>query len=195
MGDLANVAVDKRGYSKWLLLLATIIFLIPVPSFALTFLGQWQVFQGPTGGPIFPNPAGVLSGDNIRGGFLEIDMRTFNAANEGSLTVTAVRDFRVNGASELVTIRRQFTSLLGDGRIRVTVNITPYNVNNPPPFNIPPVNFNRYGLPIGSVGDDSTSTGLFLGGNYRVTIQIVYEKTANGYWQNSSPHRFTFTGI
>lgn len=195
MSVMSETAPRRRGLSKWLVLLSTAIFLIPVPGFALTFLGQWQVFQGPTGNPFFPDPAIVTSQDNIRGGWIEIDMRTFAAAGEGSLTVTAVRDFRVNGASELVTIQRQFTSLLGDGRIRVTVNITPYNINNQPPFNIPPVNFNRYGLPVGMVGDNSTSTGLFLGGNYRVTIQIVYEKTAAGCWQNSSPHRFTFTGF
>lgn len=191
----------SRRFTRYIAAALAVVLLLPVPGFALTFLGFWQVFVAGGGGPGVPSP-GITFGDNLQGGFLQIDMGEF-AQNgfSGSLSVTAVRDFRINGASELVTITRQFQSLIGDGRIRVTVTITPYNIANPPPFSIPPIDFNRYGLGITTVGDNSTSTGLFTGGNYRVTIRVIYEKNGQinnqntGYWKNSTPHRFTFFGI
>lgn len=184
-----------------------LLLLLPVPGMALTFLGFWQIFSSSSGTGV-PSPT-TSFGDNLRGGFLEVNMGEYlNNGFSGNLSVTAIRDFRINGAAELVTIRRSFTSLLSDGRIRVTVNITPYNVANPPPFNIPPVNINRTGAifpgpPFGgpTVGDNSSNTGLFLGGNYRVTINILYEKNGqlnnqnSGYWKNLSAHRFEFFGI
>jgi hypothetical protein len=198
---MTSMNPTKRPLTRYVAAALAILLLLPVPGFAITFLGSWQFFVMSSGGPGLPTPS-MSFADNIRGGYLEVNMGEF-AQNgfSGSLNVTAIRDFRVNGASELVTISRQFTSLLGDGRIRVTVHITPYNIANPPPFNIPPVDFNRYGLGIAPVGTNASNTGLFIGGNYRVTINIVYEKNGQingvntGYWKNSSPHRFTFFGI
>ena len=37
-----------------------------------------------------------------------------------------------------MTIARSFQSIVEDGRIRVTVNITPYNIANQPPINTVP---------------------------------------------------------
>lgn len=197
----APQVLQSRSFTRYVAAALAIVLLLPVPGAALTFLGFWQFFQSGVGTGV-PS-ATSFSQDNVRGGFIEINMGEYlRNGFSGSLNVTAVRDFRINGAAELVTITRSFTSQLEDGRIRVTVNITPYNVNNPPPFNIPPININRFGLPQAQVGDNSSNTGLFLGGNYRVTINIVYEKNGQnangqntGYWKNSTPHRFTFFGI
>jgi hypothetical protein len=193
--------LQSRSFTRYVATALAIVLLLPVPGAALTFLGFWQIFTSQTGGPGVPSSL-VTTQDNLHGGFIEINMGEFQRNGfSGSLSVTAVRDFRINGAAELVTIARSFQSIVEDGRIRVTVNITPYNIANQPPFTIPPINFNKFGQPQQTVGDNSSNTGLFQGGNYRVTISIVYEKNGQtngnntGYWKNSTPHRFTFFGI
>ncbi|HMP58041.1 MAG TPA: hypothetical protein PKD86_01700 [Gemmatales bacterium] len=200
----SSSATPKRPWLRRILAALTLLLLVPVPGLAITFLGTgWAILVSSTGNLIDgdPSPPTHNFTPNPRGGLLEINMGEF-LQNGGfsngpaQLRVTATRDFRVNGASETLRITRSFQSQLANGSIQVTVNIQPYNLANTPPYIIPPVTrLAPLGPPI-TVNDFSTNNGVFLGGNYRVTITITYTLNgAGGYWKNDTPHRFDFFGI
>jgi hypothetical protein len=194
----------NRSWTRRILAAATLLMLLPIPAMAITFLGaDWNYQVTFQGNPLDGFPSAPLTNfvPNPRGGVLTIDMRQFlqngNFSQGGAqVRIQATRDFRVNGASETVRITRSFRSTLANGQIQVTVNIQPYNIANQPPYTIPPVTRNAgLGPPI-QVGDNSTNNGVFLGGNYRVTITITYTLNgAGGFWRNDTPHRFDFYGI
>lgn len=201
---MASTTTPSRSWTRRILAAATLLMLLPIPAMAITFLGSdWNYQVTFQGNPIdgFPPSPVTNFTPNPRGGVLEIDMREFlqngNFSNgPAQVRIQAIRDFRVNGASETLRITRSFRSTLANGSIQVTVNIQPYNIANQPPYTIPPVNRTAgLGSPI-QVGDNSTNNGVFLGGNYRVTITITYTLNgAGGYWRNDTPHRFDFFGI
>lgn len=201
---MSHSAPPSRSWSRRILAAATVLMLLPIPATAITFLGSaWNIQVDVSGNPLDGAPSLPTHNfvPNPRGGVLTIDMGQFlqngNFSQAGAqLRVQATRDFRVNGASETVRITRSFRSTLANGTIQVTVNIQPYNIANQPPYSIPPVTRTAPVGPRIPVDDFSTNNGVFIGGNYRVTITITYTlHGAGGFWRNDTPHRFEFFGI
>lgn len=189
----SETRTEPRSWLKSISSIAVLLLFVPLPAYALTFLGSWQFFQNPVGTPVQPNNADISFNDfgNL-GGDLTVNMKNFSANNSGSLTVTAIRDFRIDNPTELVEYMHNFATILQNASLNVTVQITPYNISNPPPFVPPPINFNVPGGPT-MVGASPTLTGTFNQGDFRLVITITYNKNAGvGQWDNVSSHKFSF---
>ena len=162
---------------------AALALLLPLPALALTFLGSWQITNQQTGGA--PR-ATVTSQDNSSGGVLNIDLKSFSCRASGSSTVTAVRNFRVDSPSEVVTVARSLQTILKNAAVDATVQIQ--GVRFP--------NFDEAAGSRPRLFADSTSRQKRLrGGTYRVVVTVRASKDRNGSWTTVSPYQFTFSGV
>jgi hypothetical protein len=172
------------------LLLLTLV--APVPAFAITFLGSWRFFES------VPGIATKNSADSPNFYTLQIGMGQVPPPDINKLSVTATRDFQITSSSELVRIQHQFRTLLRNSSINVNVSIQQFNVPNDP-FNFPPYSFSAVNPGAGtfSVAQlDFAKTGQLMMGLYRATITITYTRNiADSFWNNTSPHTFTFSGL
>jgi hypothetical protein len=162
--------------------------LVPAPAFALMFLGSWSFFQSTPGiATIFP-PV-----DSPNHYILKIGMGHIPPPTVNKLTVTATRDFIINGPSQLVSIRHMFGSFLLNSSIDVTLSVQRFNVPNDA-FNFVPYSFTANGTANPSL--DYSQNGNLQSGLYRLSVTITYtcRILGNCAWNNSSPHTFFFDG-
>lgn len=164
--------------------------LLPVPAFALTFLGTWTISQTQTG---FNVPAAqAIAADTPTGGSLTVDMGLYTGAGRATSEVTATRLFQVSNPSELVTIAQSFSTGLSRTGVVATVTIEP--ISGTGDLITSELSAKGGGTPQ-LVTRSATDQATLTGGLYRVVINIRYIKEPDGAWNNISPHRFDFTGV
>lgn len=172
--------------------LAMLILIAPVPAFAITFLGSWRFFEST------PGVASLSFSDAPNNYSLRIGMGQVPPPNIMKLSVTATRDFQISSSSEMLRIAHQFRSFLRNSSINATLSIQQFNVPNDP-FNFPPYSFSAVNPGAGTFSEaalDFAKTGRLNQGLYRLTITLTYTRNmADSYWNNFSPHTFTFNGL
>jgi hypothetical protein len=153
-------------------------------------LGTWLVQQQQTG--INVPAAQVTSTDTPTGGSLLINMGAFSGPGDATSQVKASRFFTVNNPSEVVSIAQSFTSLLRSADVQATVRIVP--ISGTGSFS-PSTLTGSAGSNPQTINRSALDSATLTGGVYQLIVTVRYTKTGNGLWNNTSPHRFDFTGV
>jgi hypothetical protein len=183
---------EKLLQGRWKKILVGVVvsgLLLPIPAVALTFLGGWSGFLAVSGGAPF---AQVSSNDTPNGGSLTVNMGSYSANQPADSVVSLSRTFRIRSEGEAVAIQQAFASIIRNANIQVTLDIR--RLTGRTRFNIPPTNASA-GNTIRTIRHSTTDRRFMTGGLYRISIYMRYSKTANGLWNNVTPHQFTFTGV
>lgn len=169
--------------------LIVLCLLVPVPVFGLTFLGTWRFFQS-TMGIATTNSTDAPNNYSLTIGMGQVPPPT----GLTKLSVSAVRDFRIDSPQQWVEISHFFGTFLKNGNISVNMSIQQDGVANDP-FNFPQYSFNAVGMQHPSL--NYMKSGFLHLGYFRLSITITYsfDNSGNSSWNNSSPHTFNFRGF
>jgi hypothetical protein len=191
-GSVLAVRLARRWKQTLAAGLAALL-LLPLPVFAFTFVTPWTVFQNQTG--LNPPPLATASAQDLsNGGLLNIDVGTYGTFTRGSTTVYALRDFYISQPTESVYIGETFQAALYNSWTLSDVFVTPITPGNP----------YYQTAPVGAGQGNSPGFASYLGVNSTTLPQglygaaVVVHFTANnrfGYYFNSSPFLFSFTGL
>jgi hypothetical protein len=188
LGTIAGKVQGRARVKHVIAGVAALALLLPVPAFALTFLGPWSFVRTSTGGA----PLAVTSFvDTPLGGTeLMIDMGSFLSPTAATSEVTATREFVTTGnRAESVFISQAFATAMQNANLSVNIDIQPRTTGN---LALNPI-LEAAGGSARLVNVSRSDLRAFLGDvRYRVTIVVRYAKEAGGRWNNTSPHRFTF---
>jgi hypothetical protein len=177
---------------------AAILFLIPVPAAAYTFLSLWS-FNITT----INAPAPVVASTDFAGGTnLTVNMGAPGTAfNRSSLSFfSASRDISVGPGGENINVVRSYQTLLQGASLQSLIYFAPANGTSANTDTIPNI-YNSAGARFGrnfSFQDTAPVAVNLAPGNYTMFVRLKYKKDRYGIWDNSlplpgSPHTFTIT--
>src|SRR5947209_2455796 len=108
---------------KWLRVIAgavAVAILVPVPAFAIKFLGSWDIFQSQFGDA---PPMGVATGDTSTGGFVILNPGSATGARNAASRITLIRNFNVASGGETFKLTSELATLLQNAFLRASIRI------------------------------------------------------------------------
>lgn len=186
MGQFLNAARTLRRKSLAGAVVSAAL-LLPVPAFAITFLGSWSFSQSQSSGV---SAATTSSTDTATGGALTINMGKINNKKNASSSITATRQFTATAGQNLVVDREFITSLTNAG---LSVSLTVKDASNATVYSY---SLNQPVPTTGSITDPGAGYTALAGGTYSVSITITHTTgSTSGNWDNTaSAYTFSFNG-
>jgi hypothetical protein len=189
-------AFGRKGWTRMILSTLTVLVLLPVPALALTFLTDWDIRTETRNAP---SPT-VLAGDtSSQGTFFQVNFGENTRPQVASALVTGVRDFAITTDRQAVGFFRSVEALLENSSINFGFRIV--NLANQREV----LSFRRSedAGPVRTRFNELVGfTANLARGSYQITLDVGFEKTAAGSWDNTgaiagqgSPFQFEFLGI
>lgn len=185
----------RKGWTRAILGVLTVLILLPVPALALSFLSDWDIRTQTRNAP----PPIILAGDtSSQGTFFQINFGENTVRQVANALVITTRDFNISAERQNVSLFRSLEALLQDSSVSIGFRIVDLASNREV------MNFRRteFGGSVRTRLNELVGFDVSLArGNYQLTLDVGFDKAAAGSWDNTgpgqgqgSPFQFEFTG-